>query len=156
MSDERKPPMPEQPTTTSLPQVPPWAIELTRTMKIGFAKVDVIANDLEEVRGRVVDLEAARKDHSIKAKSTSQNDMRQDSAIATIVTRVESIEANQKTAAEEHSKTKSLIESNTATTERIEKAVTTVFNSPLVKAITWALWVALAGWLASKGITVKQ
>ena len=155
MSDDPR----REPTTTEFAAVPDWAIELTRSVKDGFAKVDanvgLVISDLEVVKGRVGNLEEARRNDetraqatSIKVRGMSETDMEHESKLAEVIVWRAGIDTKL-------TGLETTLASNTAMTAKIESAVTDVLSSPRVKALSWALWVALAGWLASKGISVK-
>jgi chaperonin GroEL (HSP60 family) len=81
MSDE----MPPQPPTTRLEAVPPWAIELTRSMKEGFrvtnANIEMVSNDLSVLKERVSVLETERTKLSGGVRGLSSANMQQDAEI---------------------------------------------------------------------------
>jgi hypothetical protein len=127
MASATQPPgQPPEKITKRLEPVPDWAIELTRHVREGFARsenqllefgerlirverrqADLAGIDLEEVRrtGKAIavtehqikEFESRLASNSERAKSLSDGDLAQDSAIASILTRVETIEENQKT-----------------------------------------------------------
>lgn len=98
---------PDNKPTQQLPAVPDWAIELTKSVKTGFAhvegrmdsldsKVDTLAHGLGTVTDEVstIKVEFAEfkgstnekfKTHSIPIREASQTDMRHDAAIGTLV-----------------------------------------------------------------------
>lgn len=96
--------MPEQPATVQLPKVPEWAIELTKSVKEGFARVEERLDNVEtnlDLQGATVRdvakrmtsleertnvLENARTKNSERAKGESAVNLKQDAAIANIIT----------------------------------------------------------------------
>lgn len=158
-----KPSMPAQPITVALPAVPDWAVELTRTVKDGFAKTEanlgLVSQDLDVLKGRVGNLEEARRvddaratANSIKVRSVSENDLAQEATLADVL-------AWRAKVSDEITGLKTLIVSNTqitaanaAMTARVEAAVTGWLNSPRGKILRGLLWAALVTWLATKGI----
>lgn len=134
--------------------------DLRAVVKSGFAEmridIQLVSTDVQVIKDRVVILEKWKLEneervsrHSGGTKQLSQDNLKQDAAIAMLHTKTDQQSV-------EIAETKSLVEKNNAMTARIEKAATDVLSSPRVKALSWALWLALAGWLASKGITVPK
>lgn len=177
MSDEpKKPPMPPQPSTTQLPAVPAWAIELTRTVKDGFARSE--ANDaliavelkraqsdirglstkvgnLEEWRTAVESAVMPRLDtHSIKVQRISDHDMEQDNKLSEQIIKVSAaaneIEALKKTVKAIDAKQ----DVQTAILVRGEEAAKKLWENKAVKALAAALFFWLLHWLDTKGIKV--
>ena len=161
-----KPPMPQQPSTTQLPAVPEWAIELTRSVKDGFAKVDanlqLVTSDLEVVKGRVGNLEDARRldearvnAHSARVKGTSENDLRQDSAIAHVIVRLDTVEANQTKAAEERAQTAAKVDETAANVVAIKDTVMGVVKDPRVIRFAGVVYKLAIAYAVGKGLHVS-
>lgn len=146
---------PDNKPTKEMPAVPDWAIELTKSVKNGFAhvenrmdsldsKVDTLAHGLGTVTDEVstIKVEFAEfkgstnekfKAHSIPIREASSTDMRHDAAIGTIVSDVQAL--------------KKSLEDNTGLTQDIKGLVAEAGKSPLVR--TWGgRIVAAAGVLA--------
>ncbi len=147
--------MPDQPKTKEIPAVPEWAIELTRSVKIGIAElradVALVSNDLGIVKDRVSILESHKNDQDMRAtrtsagvRSLSTTDAEQQAALA------------QERAAREALATK--VDRLTATQEiqlailgRLDK----VASNPTVKVLAGMIATALLTWLASHGGSLK-
>jgi hypothetical protein len=123
----------------------------------GMARdMDVLLQDgqrtnirLTRVEERLDDFDGRLMRNSSRVKDVSENDLTHEAKLADVIVWREKVDA-------ELQETKALIVDNNAMTARIERAATDVLSSPRVKALSWALWLALAGWLASKGIRVGQ
>lgn len=154
---------PENKPTKELPAVPEWAIELTKSVKTGFAhvegrmdsldsKVDTLAHGLGTVTDEVsaIKVEFAEfkgstnekfKAHSIPIREASSTDMRHDAAIADVVTKVTAIEAK--------------VDANTGITEEVKKLLVDGAKSPTVRL--WGGRIAMAlGFLALGYIGMLQ
>lgn len=154
---------PENKPTKELPAVPEWAIELTKSVKTGFAhvegrmdsldsKVDTLAHGLGTVTDEVstIKVEFAEfkgstnekfRAHSIPIREASSTDMRHDAAIADVVTKVTAIEAK--------------VDANTGITEEVKKLLVDGAKSPTVRL--WGGRIAMAlGFLALGYIGLLQ
>jgi hypothetical protein len=153
--DENRSEMPSQPTTVQLPAVPPWAIELTKSVKTGIAElradVALVSNDLGIVKDRVTILESRRNDDDARAarisggvRNLSTTDAEQSAQLA------------QERAAREALATKV---DELATTNVTQLAILTrldkVASNPTVKLLMFAIGTIVTGWLAGKGLALK-
>lgn len=118
----------------------------------GFAKQHDATAELGQ---RVVKLEIRTKDleervarQSIRAQNPSAHDLEMQAEIA-------NERASREKLAGKVDKIEQMVSSSHAATAKIEKAVTGVLSHPRTQALSWALWVALVGVLASRcGIQV--
>ena len=150
MSDEPKP----QLTTVQMQAVPTWAIDLKlavddlRTEVRGSrADIALVSNDLGVVKDRVVVLERRADEQDRRATSNSQRvrensqqDLGQDAAIAAIKTEVDALREENR--------------AQTAILTKLGDKADKLLENPRVKAVAWALLMALLTWLGSKGIKV--
>lgn len=129
MSDE-KPPQPPAKTTVAFEKVPDWAIALTEKVTTGFneqstradqqderldkiqRQVDVAVSDGKENNLRVTRLEVRfdEKDkrdetRSVRVRQESATNLKQDAAIANVITRLATVEENQEAAKLERAET---------------------------------------------------
>jgi hypothetical protein len=149
--DDRAEP-PEQPKTTKLEAVPPWAVELTQAMKEGIAEVradiSLVSNDLGVLKQRVSIIESLRIEDEARAmklsggvRGLSNADLAQAAQLAHEKT------AREALAVEVAALTK-MQETQLAILGRLDK----VASNPLVKTVVTILGTALATWAASKGL----
>ena len=159
MSDDDKPPMPKQPTTTQMPAVPDWAIEIKMAVTEGISS---LREDVSEVKGKVGKLEGdvtllvangqtandrlSRMEYwrdrveerlhrnSDRARTTSQVDLGHDAAIAEVKTDLAAVKEDVGAA---------LV---------ILKELAKIQAHPLVRKIAYGVGLLIVGWLASKGI----
>lgn len=153
---------PPEPPTVKLETVPDWAVKLTGTVNEGFRKqadqmlafgarlervekrmdgVEAIdISSLKDTGERIAISEAKLREidertsrHSTRVRGTSENDMKQDSAIASIVTELATVKAdvgavktNQEKAAEERADTAKMM------TEVRDAVVGVVTNKKLI------------------------
>lgn len=141
MTDDK----PEQPKTVELAAVPPWAVELTRSMKEGFrttnANIEVVSNDLSVVKDRVSILETERTKMSGGVRGLSMSNAEQDAQL------VQERAAREALATE----VKDLKESQAvqlAILVRLDK----VMSNPVVKVLLFMAGTAATGYLTAKGI----
>jgi predicted RNase H-like nuclease (RuvC/YqgF family) len=165
MSDTKES-MPAQPKTTIQLEAPPaWAIEMSQRMADGFARqetradtqddrldkierqVKIAVEDGKENNKRITTLEVRfdeadrRADQSsVRAKSVTENDSKQDAAIATLVTDVASL----KTEVGELKKTLG----------EVKSLVTGFFEDPRVRFVGKLIFVLATGYAAARGIKV--
>lgn len=165
MSDVIKPPPPPEKTTVAFAAVPDWAIELTKSVKEGLsnvetkidtlsANVDLLQDDGRDTKARLIRLEGWKENvdtriqtHSVKVRGTSENDLKQDSAIATLIVKTTTIEENQAAAKKRDEALAQALAKNTGITERVETAMTAAAKHPAVIAFLLALVTFATGWL---------
>lgn len=159
MSDEIKPPMPEQPKTLELLKPPDWAIALTEKVTIGFSRVDARLDNMEaniDLQGdttrdlakrmtsleeRQTGLENRQASNSMRVRGVSEVDIKHDAAIASLVTELAEVKA------ETAEQTKKL-DASFAILERLDK----VAANPLVRRVAYVVGTAFLTWLAAKGV----
>ncbi len=155
-------PMPPQPSTVQLPAVPAWAIELTRSVREGFAGVDARLDTIEanvELQGgttrdvakrmtgleeRVQHIEERQHTTSVRIKEPSEHDLETQRDLAVeivarkkLATDVEAIKAD--TAAQ------------TVILTKLETAASKFAANPIVRSIAVMLGTAILTWLAAHG-----
>lgn len=163
---------PEKPTT-QLPAVPAWAIELTRTVKEGFARSE--ANDaliavevkraqsdirglatkvshLEEWRGAVEGTVMPRLDtHSIKVQRISDHDMEQESKIADMLVFQSHVD-NRFTSQDKRLEViEKKTDAQTVILTDIRDGAKALFKNPKFLALIAAAYTALMYWLGKHG-----
>lgn len=171
MSDE-KPPMAEQPATVQLPAVPPWAIELTTSVKSGFAAVNGRLDTMEtnqEIQGdtvrdlakrmtsqeeRVNAFDARASLNSIKVRSVSESDVAQEAKIADVMVWREKVETRFDTVDTKLGGLESSQAKQTEMITTVHSTVTGVINDPKVRAVAKVVWVLVMGYAAAKGLKV--
>lgn len=154
---------PDNKPTQQLPAVPDWAIELTKSVKVGFSKidadmtaldgkVDTLAHGLGTVTDEVstIKVQFAEfkgqtnekfKSHSIPIREASKTDMQHDAAIGTLVADVKEL--------------KESVTANTGLTEDVKKLLVEGAKSPTVRL--WGGRIAMAlGFLALGYIGMLQ
>jgi len=127
--------MPAQPTTVQLPAVPPWAIELTRSVKDGFqgvnARLDSVETNLDlqgaqgvdlgkrmtAIETRVGNIEARQDSGSLRVKQESEVNLKQDAALGLIAADVSIVKGDVETI-------KTDLAKNSATTAEVLDKVT--------------------------------
>lgn len=146
---------PEEKPTVEMAPPPAWAIDLAKRVNEGFSLVDnrlakveaelkadiqLVANDLSVVKDRVRlaerrldDADERAKSNSIRAKSLSEEDAKQDSAIATLVQDVAALKETQAT--------------QLAILARLDK----VAANPMVRRVAYAAGGAVLAYLAARG-----
>jgi hypothetical protein len=150
--------MPAQPSTVQLPAVPPWAIELTRSVKDGFqgvnARLDTVETNLDlqgqqgvdlgkrmtTLETRVGNIEERQNTGSLRVKQESQTNLNQDAAIAQIIT--EQAEAKKRDEA-----TQAALAKNTDLTQKGVDLAKTAAKNPVVLALLIALASYVTSWL---------
>lgn len=158
--------MPPQPPTLQLPAMTDRALleDLTRVVKAGFAEVRVMRGDVDLLVGDLASLkvdvrelqkwkigsEERQEKHSGGLQQTSNVNLKQDAAIAMVVTnmgkveeRLEAVETNQKNAAEERAETAKLVR------EIWTDGKTFFQKHPALSAALVAVGTGLAGALAT-------
>ncbi len=162
MSDP-KPPGPFYPPTTRLPkvEVPQGTLDAVLTEVRAMRSetndrldslegaVASLVNDkmttnqrLNILDTRINDMDTRAASNSIRAKSTSEMDMRQDAAISMLITKVDRVETKT--------------DAQTAMLTEAKDAAKRLWSNPAVKAGVSLLWGAILYWLGSKGIRVPQ
>lgn len=158
MGDEKPP----EKVTTQLPQVPEWAVELTRTTKDGFravrADLELVANDLSLVKERVTIIETWRNDQDLRASrnsarvreladSTSHVDLTHDAKIAAEIVARQELERR---VAETHAMVET-VKAETSQQTAILARLDRVASNPLVKTVAASVGTAILTWLAARG-----
>lgn len=162
MADERVDPpesaktlasMPVQPKTTQLPAVPEWAIELSRSVKAGFAATDEhfdkqdkvlarladesvstvsrlgkVESSLTEYVGRLVVVEGRADNTSLRVKGVSVSDEGQNMQLASLAVKVDELGT-------EHAK---LAKETSAQTAMLS-TITGLLDKPLVRRLGYAV-----------------
>lgn len=156
MSDEKKE-GPAYPPTTRLPrvEVPQNTLDAVLTeVRAMRADVHLVANDVtiikERVRiveMRVDDIEDRGTKHSGGIAKTSDHNLEQDAAIASVIVRVDNVEKKVDTVLEK-------TDAQTVMLTEAKDAAKKLWANPAAKALASALWMALIYWLGSKGIKV--
>jgi hypothetical protein len=132
---------PEKPTITmKAVQVPETQLdEILRTMKEVKATVGTIADDQIEMRKDVsglredVDgLKEREGDRSMRVRQESDVNLKQDAAVANVITRLERVEGNQETAAKERADTAEKVADVAAKVGEIRDAVVGVVTNKKV------------------------
>jgi hypothetical protein len=154
---------PDNKPTKELPAVPDWAIELTKSVKTGFSKidadmtaldgkVDTLAHGLGTVTDEVstIKVQFAEfkgqtdekfRSHSIPIREASKTDMQHDAAIGTLVSDVGEM--------------KKALAANTGVTEDVKRLLVEGAKSPTVRL--WGGRIAMAlGFLALGYIGMLQ
>lgn len=115
-----KPPMPDQPKTKEIPavvpQVPATLDAVLREVRETRHAVTAVVDQVSELNERVRQVEVSVEQstarvnvQSLKVRGTSENDLRQDAAIAELVVRTAAIETNQGAAAKERADTAAMV-----------------------------------------------
>jgi len=97
---------PDNRPTAQLPAVPDWAVELTKSVKSGFAEVradlSLVANDVTVVKDRVTvveqrvaTLEESRKNTSMRVRESQSTDMEHAAQLAQLSAKFEEAIAAQ-------------------------------------------------------------
>lgn len=141
-------------TTVEMQAPPDWAIALSEKVSQGFASVDSRLDALEtnlDLQGgavkdvgrrlttleeRVGKIEDRQDTSSVRARSVTENDSKQDAAIAQLVTDVAELKETQKT--------------QLAILQRLDK----VAANPMVRRVAYAIGLAILGYLGARGIRV--
>lgn len=106
--DEAKPPQPPEKPTTQLPAVPQWAIELTSSVKNGFAQMDARLETLEDNHKTLADrgLDLGQRMTSIESRmntvetsslrprleTESKINLQQEAVLATLIAKVDVVQ----------------------------------------------------------------
>lgn len=138
--------MPPQPATKRIEAVPPWAIEMTVSMKEGFrvtnANIEVVANDLGVVKDRVSILETERAKFSGGIRGLSTSNAEQDAQLA-----------QERAARENVAKEVRDLKESQAVQLAILARLDRVASNPTVKVLLFLAGTAATGYLASKGMS---
>lgn len=142
---------PDEKPTVEMAPPPAWAIEFRQQMTDGFRVIysdldgiktrqDLHATQVKDLGGeiarvgeRVRVLEEARTTNSVRVKSMTEEDAKQDTAIAQLVTDVAALKETQAT--------------QLAILVRLDK----VAANPMVRRVAYTIATALLGYLAAKG-----
>lgn len=162
MSDE----LPEQPKTVSLPQVPEWAIELTKSVKGGFAAVNTRLDGLEGTDKTLADA-VNRMDSDVKELRSGQRRNEEDIRRLSDRTKDTSLTASQgdlegaaqlaqeRQAREELATKVDALTSTQETQLAILGRLDKVAKNPLVKTMAAMLATAVITWLAAHGVSIR-
>jgi hypothetical protein len=154
---------PDNKPTKELPAVPDWAIELTKSVKVGFSKIDAdmtaldgkvdtlahglgtVTNEVSTIKVEFAEFKGTTnekfKSHSIPIREASSTDMRHDAAIDTLVSDVGEMKAK--------------LDANTGLTEDVKRLLVEGAKSPTVRL--WGGRIAMAlGFLALGYIGLLQ
>ncbi len=154
MSDDPR----REPTTTEFAAVPEWAIDLTRSVKEGFAKVDanvgLVISDLEVVKGRVGNLEDARRNdeardraNSTRAKEPSSHDLKTASELADEITARKKLEADVALTKADVAAIKTDTAAQTVILTDLRDGASRIFANPIVRSIATMAGTAILLWL---------
>jgi hypothetical protein len=149
------PPGPPEKPTVQLPKVPDWAVELILSVKSGFRGVDERLDTLEtnlDIQGntvrdvakrmtaleeRVVGIESRQHATSIRARQSTDNDLKHDAAIGVIISDVNELKASQAV--------------QLAILEKWQASASKIAANPIVRSIATMVGAAVLTWLASHG-----
>lgn len=147
---ETKPSMPAQPTTKAIPALTDRALleDLARTVKEGFARNEanheLALVELGVLQKRIVVIERWRDENDIRlarnsgrAASLTEDNTKQDVAIAQIANEVKGLKDSQ------------LVQLN------ILMKLDAVAANPLVRRVAYAIGGAVLTYLAARGVAVK-
>lgn len=122
--------------------------ELTDKVDALTITVDTLQHDAKDTRLRLGRMEREldevkdrQTNASVRVKGESEVNLKQDAAIAMVITKVDRLE--QKTDAQ------------TAILEKLADGAKQVASNPKVQLLAGILWTALLGYLASKGLVTK-
>ena len=143
---------PEEKPTVKFAEVPTWAVELTRSVKTGFATlgadIALVSNDLGAVKGRVALLETHRNDMDARANRTSARvqqasdvDLEQAAQLA-----------HERTAREALAAEVAAIKAETTTQTQLLSQLLKLTEKPVVKLIATAVGTAILTWLSARGL----
>lgn len=156
---------PEPKETVTMEPPPTWAIALAEKVANGFERVnsdmavvktrqELQAAQMQDLGGhigrldeRVSKLEGRTDTASVRVRAESDVNLKQDSVIATLLTRLDVVEANQETAAKERAET-------AAKVAAIHDSVVGVIKNPKVKFVGRVLFGIAMAYAAAKGIKV--
>ncbi len=143
---------PEEKPTVEMGAVPAWAIALSEKVTKGFEGVDTrlttiegnqtlqggqvldIGRRMTEMERRVGGMEDRQTTNSVRVRSTTDENLKQDSAISSIVVDVASLKETQAT--------------QLAILQKLDK----VAANPMVRRVAYAVGTATLGYLASRGM----
>ncbi len=169
MSSEEKKDGPDHRPTAAIEKPPPWAISIMERMNVGFSSlerrldlvegnVDITGSTVRELSGRITRMEGRMdlvddrlNSNSVRARQTSDVDLKQDSAIATIVEEVAAVKADVGNVRTGIVTLQAAVAENTVFTKQ---AIAGFFKTPLGMALL-SLAMAAAGyatnWLTAHG-----
>lgn len=150
-----KPPMPEQPKTKEIPRVVPQVPatleavlrEVRASREETRSAVANVADQVSELTERMRKVEERQDQSSVRVRGTSENDLKQDAAIARVL--IEQAEAKKRDAEakkRDEDLAKALAE-NTALTDRAMTAAGSALKHPVVVAFLMAAFAFATAWL---------
>ena len=156
MSEE---PKPKEKQTVVLPSVPPWAVEMTRSMKNGFTttntNIGLVASELSLLKERVGAIESWRSEMdsrasraSARAQEISRSDLAQEAKIADAIAKSHELErkisethalaSNAATRADIAAVEAKIDTASIAQTQAIIEGVRAAAQNPMVRKIGYA------------------
>lgn len=130
-----------------LSEVRAMRVEQQETAHTLRADIQLVANDVSLVKQRVSLVERRQDDHeeraknnSVRARSVTENDSKQDGAIATLVADVSVLKTDVKSLRETQG-------TQLAILERLDK----VAANPMVRRVAYAVGSAILVWLTARG-----
>jgi seryl-tRNA synthetase len=163
MSDAIRPPGPQYIATKQIPrvEVPQNTLDAVltevRAMRAESADQFLEVNErFRKIEYRLDDVERRQTTNSTRVRGTSENDLKQDSAIATIFTEVDGLKESQAKQTTKLTGLEAMLASNNAQTAATKELLADfVKKNPtivtgLVSLVTTAIGVATA-WLAARG-----
>lgn len=144
---------PDNRPTAQLPAVPDWAVELTKSVKSGFAEVradlSLVANDVTVVKDRVTvveqrvaTLEESRKNTSMRVRESQASDLEHEAKLAQLAAQFQEVMAAQTKA--QTSEIAALVKQAAATPQG--QKLLNVIVTFIIVALT-----AATGWLMAHG-----
>jgi len=135
--------------------------EQSDTRKELKADIQLVSSELKIVQGRtklvedrLEHLEKASDSTKTHAKANTENDLKQDAAIASVIVRLDAVEQNQKDAAQERAATAKNVQDIRNAVVKTATGLAAFFDHPKVNLVGKAIFVLAAGYLAGKGIKV--
>lgn len=111
---------------------------------------------VEQMKSFALATEARLGSHSLQVKNESKTNLDQSSEIASVIVSVQEVKATQEEMKLSQEELKKSQKAQTEMLTTLVKHGADFLSSPKGKALTWAFWVLVVGWFASKGITVPR
>ena len=162
-ADDPRAEPPDQPKTTQLPAVPPWAVELMQVSKANFqelkagqeslarelgADIKLVSNDLGILKDRVGILESARNDGEQRLARTSGGVRQLSTTDAAQAAQLAQARMAREALAEQVAQLTTTQATQLAILTRLDKITT----NPTVKVLAGMAATAILTWLASHGV----
>lgn len=135
--------------------------ELTEKVDTLSLNVDALQHDAKDTRLRLGRMEREldevkdrQANNSVRVRGESEVNLKQDSAIAEVVTKVRAIEENQAKAAEERAETAEYVKEIRDTVVKSASSVKTFFTHPKVVFVGKTIFALAVAYSAAKGIKV--